>query len=32
MDIGNPREEHYIVHIREYFRIDVYEKPVQLTQ
>src|SRR4029453_12323447 len=32
-DIGEtPAREHHIVQVRGYFRIDVYERPVPLTQ
>src|SRR5215813_2403256 len=30
--MGNPVQERPIVPVRGYFRIDVYERPVQLTQ
>src|SRR6516164_7838794 len=31
MAIGNPSREPHIVQVRGYFRIDVYERPVQLS-
>src|SRR6516164_9247647 len=31
MAIGNPSRESHIVQVRGYFRIDVYERPVQLS-